>query len=267
MWMKEVRGHGALESVNRQSNDGSYGSRNWQVHKLMHGTLREWNPYSLNGVDGRTDNTDYPCGEPGQTITGEKTSHFYESVSRSSADEPWTVPGIFAAETTIEFDVKVTANHGGIFEFRYMCADGMNDIEYLDFYDEDATLTTSAACFADNRESNIWRDTGARTGCFKPRNLVRAANSGKTFLPSRPEWYILTQNEALFENYIGERSDKYLAMEYTLPASLATCQHAIIQWWWQTSNGCIFPSWRDARDDGTFPYADEDNWPSTFSAP
>eukprot|EP00939_MAST-03C_sp_MAST-3C-sp1_P004080 g4080.t1 len=191
----------------------------------------------------------------------DKTVHYYETVNKSSADVTWTIPGTFSAGDTIEFDIKVTANHGGIFEFRYLCADSKETIEYLDFYDKDLTLTSSSACYADNRESNIWRDSGDG-GCYKPRNLIRTATTGSTFLSSRPEWYILSQEETCFEGVIGPAADKYFAMSYQLPSSLSTCaSKVIVQWWWQTSNGCIFPEWRDANDQGIFP-CDTGSWPN-----
>merc|ERR1719265_2763055 len=50
-------------------------------------------------------------------------------------------------------------------------------------------------------------------------------------------------------------------MAYQLPAGLAGCNHAIVQWWWQTTNSCIPQAWRDMREAGTFPCV-SGSWPS-----
>ena len=43
---------------------GATGSRNFATHKMKHGSLREWDPYSMNGVGGRVDQTDKAREEP-----------------------------------------------------------------------------------------------------------------------------------------------------------------------------------------------------------
>lgn len=84
--------------------------------------------------------------------------------------------------------MAITANHGGINEFRYVCTDAMPQdgaLTTLDFYDKSTTLKTAAACYASNPDSNIWR-SGA---CYEPRTMLRAdAHDGlQNFHKERPE--------------------------------------------------------------------------------
>jgi len=263
--------HGALVSVNslpmkmgQGGDNGKYGSRNFRARTFHQGQLREWDPYSLAGQGGRNDPIteptpeswlDIPCGEPGQT-----THNIQYSTMNKGDGVSWTIPGSYAQE--IEFNVQITANHGGIFEFRYYCADGNSDsdnLSYLHFYDVDPTHATKTSCFAANPESNIFYENT----CYKPRVLNRVAPTGadQTFMSSRPEHFILSQKETCWDNRVsGTGSDLVFGIKYQLPDM--TCDHMIIQWWWQTSNNCYFKGWKDAKDLNSFPcdLADWPNW-------
>jgi len=142
-------------------------------------------------------------------------------------------------------------------EFRYVCTDDLSgNLKQLDFYDRASFLTSSQMCYEDNAESNIWRPSGSDAGCWRPRHLFRTATSGTTYHSERPEWYIFSQDEVCFENVVeGTTFD----MEYTLPSSLDTCSHVVIQWWWQTSNNCVPATWKRWHQDNSFPCSS--SWP------
>ena len=176
-----VYGHGALVSLNSQpyasQGEGLYGARNWRAHMLHQGSLRyvsraralsfahfshthrEWDPYSLAGQGGRQDpvvgsESDWAniaCGEPGQT---------QHNIQYDTLASGWKVPGSYEPGSQIQFDVKITANHGGIFEFRHFCADTKiangQTLSYFDFYDVESSLTDQTSCHNSNPESNIF---------------------------------------------------------------------------------------------------------------
>ena len=54
-------------------------------------------------------------------------------------------------------------------------------------------------------------------------------------------------------------SDTTFGIQYILPS--ATCDHQMIQWWWQTSNNCNFASWNAGISDSTFP-CNTGSWPN-----
>lgn len=259
-----VDGHGMLVGVNNLpmkmgggGDNGLYGARNFRARNGHQGSLQEWCPQCLAGQDGRndpittppTDWTDIPCGEPGQT------THNIQYSSMNKGDGvSWIVPGSYA--DTIDFNVQITANHGGMFEFRYFCADGQADdatLSYLDFYDVQDALTTADACFQQNPESNVFY----QGTCYKPRVLERVAPDGDdtTYFSARPEHFILADGDApscLEDNRVdGTGADLVFSIKYKLPEM--TCNHMIVQWWWQTSNNCYFPSWKTAVENGNFP--------------
>lgn len=259
--------HGGLIGINGDIS-GSTGSRSYATHKLMHGSLREWNPYSLNGVDGRVDQTNNACGEPGQTQHAQLQ---YTSIGKDIEGNSWDGSQMFAAGEPLKFRVAITANHGGIHELRYTCTDGMDlesgSLQHLDFYDKASTLTTAAECYSSNSHSNIWRDGD---GCYQPRTLKRANvhPTSKTYHPSHPEWYMLPQataNECWDPAQASGGAGVGFDLEYQLPTSLTGCSRIIVQWWYQTSNSCIPQAWRDWKADGSFPCS-SDAWP-TWSMP
>merc|ERR1719502_2461755 len=254
-----IDAHGAVIGMNGDIS-GATGSRNFATHKLLHGTLREYDPYSMNGIAGRVDAQDKPCGEPGQS--GHSTN--YLKIKSDSVGGVWDIQGGVQckANDVIKFRVAMTANHGGINEFRYVCTDGMSpdqQLKVLDFYDKSTTLTTSAACFASNPDSNIWRNGG----CYEPRRLKRPASDAgkKSYHPERPEWYILPQSGPCKNGGLPSSQGEGFDMAFQLPQSLASCSRIIVQWWWQTQNSCISPTWKKWKDAGTFP-CKEGGWPT-----
>lgn len=264
----EVFPHGALVSVRYADEtgmpdvSGPWGSRNWQLNQI--GTdKREYNTYGLNGIGGRVDEFDNPGGEPGDT--GRQNSQWYTTL-----DSYWYVgtemgkrvsPKTFRSGDAVKFGVKVTANHGGIFEYRYFCADqkksqGINTIETLDFYDAVDGVSDKITCIEQNHESNVWRENGASGTCYAPRNLERIATNeeSNTVLPSRPEWYILSKDPKCFTDDLGD--EKMVEMTYRLPDT--QCTHLVVQWWWQTSNSCVMHAWKQAINKNEFPCGSSD---------
>ena len=80
----------------------------------------------------------------------------------------WLIPGDWVAGQEVDFQVRITANHGGIMEFRWACGDGKNTIEVEDFYDEDTAVSGESACFEKHPNGNF------RNGkCLAPRVLQR----------------------------------------------------------------------------------------------
>jgi len=251
-------GHGAVIGINGDIT-GATGSRNFATHKLLHGSLREWNPYGLSGVEGRVDQTDNACGEPGQTQHGLQ----YTGVGVDSEGKSWDISQTFAAGDSIKFRVAVTANHGGIMELRYKCTDGTDPsatLNHLDFYTLSSTLTTAALCYGSNSHSNIWRDS---EGCYEPRTLKRTnvPSDSNTYHPSHPEWYVLSQaTECMDPVQPSAGSGVGFDLEYRLPDELSSCGRVTVQWWWQTSNGCIPEAWREWKADDAFP-CETSQWP------
>ena len=179
---------------NQRRHNRIHRSRNYATHKLKHGSLREWDPYSLNGIKGRVDQTDNACGEPGQTQHGIQ----YSGIEVDSEGKSWDAGQAFAAGESIKFRVAITANHGGIIELRYVCTDRLDKsstLTHLDFYDKAPDLETAAKCYTSNSHSNIWRDND---GCCKPRTLHRAVvdPASKTYHASHPEWHALPKATA-----------------------------------------------------------------------
>merc|ERR1712232_1215422 len=143
-------GHGAVIALNGGTENGRTGSRNVQTHKGLHPGFVEWDEYSMNGVAGRIDEFDVACGELGQVS---RTTYQYTGVSSDPAGKSWNVAHVMSPGDDISFRTKVTANHGGIMEFRYLCTDGLqkSTLEHLDFYDQAPSLGTSARCYEDNQ--------------------------------------------------------------------------------------------------------------------
>jgi hypothetical protein len=266
----EVVSHGAFVSINSQpykayGTEGYYGSRNWRTHRNHHSPLSEWDPYSLAGQGGRQDPivgsesswADIACGEPGQT---------QHSIQYNGMSSDWMIPGNYEPNSQIQFDIKITANHGGIFEFRHFCADTKisegKPLSYLDFYDIESSLSSSTTCHNANPESNIFYNGN----CYVPRNLQRVTPSlsDKTYFVSRPEHFILSQDATCHDNALTNvGSDLTFGIKYVLPSE--TCEHEIIQWWWQTSNNCYFNSWKEAINNQIFPCKTA-SWPVTSLA-
>jgi len=220
-----VAGHGAVISLN----DGGdvTGARNWLVHTGHVDGLHEWDPYSLNGIQGRVDETSSPCGEPGQTQHGEQ----YRDLRPQFLARGLLTPG-----QEVKFEVRVTANHGGWMQYRWSCVTGGTGVVAMeDFYDIDATISTEEKCHTMYPGANFKSNT-----CMAPR-LLKRVHKGETknFWAAYPNNYILSQEEACQEN-VGEENT--FAMYYQLPQR--ECQRIVIQWWWTTSNSCIIPEWR-----------------------
>jgi len=218
-----VKGHGAVVSLNNEGD--ATGSRNWRTHRGLVPGLSEWDPNSLLGTGGRVDEFDSACGEPGQTQHSEQ----YRDMRNN-----WLIPGDWVAGQEVDFQVRITANHGGIMEFRWACGDGKNTIEVEDFYDEDTAVSGESACFEKHPNGNF------RNGkCLAPRVLQRV-NKGETknLWARYPNWYILSQQAACQERHNGGLFE----MTYRMPQT--QCSRIVVQWWWTTSNGCIPPTWR-----------------------
>uniref|UniRef100_A0A7S1NGW1 GH18 domain-containing protein n=1 Tax=Eutreptiella gymnastica TaxID=73025 RepID=A0A7S1NGW1_9EUGL len=220
-----VDGHGAIISISGSSKGG----RNWQAHQGHVKGLSEWDPYSLNGVAGRVDETNSPCGEPGQTSHAEQ----YRGM-----ENHWLVDGSWAPGQEVEISMRITANHGGQMEFRWMCGDDKSTTEMEDFYDVASGLLTESACFGTYPSANF------RNGrCLVPRLLQRVhKGETKNYWARKPDQYILAQSPQCQENV----ENGVFKMHYRLPAT--QCRRIVVQWWWTTSNGCIPPEWRAAKD-------------------
>ena len=231
------------------------------THELKHGPLREWDPYSLNGIKGRVDQTDNACGEPGQTQHGMQCS----GIEVDSGGKSWGAGQAFAAGESIKFRVAITANHGGIIELRYVCTDGLDKsstLTHLDPYDKAPDLETASKCYTSNSHSNAWRDNDS---CYRPRTLHRAVvdPASKTYHASHPEWYVLpkaTASECMDPLQQIGGSGVAFDLEYQLPSSLASCGRVIVQWWYQMSNSCIPQAWREWQTAGSFPCTSS-SWP------
>jgi len=249
-----VYSHGSIVGLNGDVS-GATGSRSYQTFKGMHPGLSEFDWFSLLGVGGRIDEYDSAGGEPGQTQHGPQ----YAGLKTDPSGKSWDISAQCKAGDVINFRVAITANHGGINEMRYLCADNINgnSIKTLDFYDKNAALTTARACYDKNPDSNVWRNNN----CYEPRTLKRApGSSGPTFHPDRPEMYILALGGQCFGPTKPSPRGSGLDMSYQLPGSLASCRRVIVQWWWQTTNSCMSPTWRKWKAAGSWPCPDT-AWP------
>merc|ERR1711865_652668 len=254
---ERAHSHGTIIGINGQI-DGSSGSRSFSTHKGLHRPLQEYDQYSLLGVGGRIDEFDSAGGEPGQTQHGPQ----YNGVASDPSGKSWEIATTCKAGDIVKFRLAITANHGGINEFRYACADELKDpLGTLDFYDSVSSLPTANACYADNADSNIWR----QSKCYRPRVLKRpnSAQSRPNFHPDRPDMFILAmpQGSECWEPQVTSSQGTGFDIEYQLPASLDTCRRVIVQWWWQTTNSCISPTWLGWKESGSWP-CPSTQWPN-----
>lgn len=145
------------------------GSRNWLAHKLKRGVMREYDPYSMNGFEGRVDKTDYPCGElqdVGWFNRFSSVKGYFPSLQNANScgdpsvalgkgisedcyqydgvlktpielgDQEWAV-GTYNPGETIKLRIDTNAQHGGFYETRYVCADnivGRTKLHMTDFF-------------------------------------------------------------------------------------------------------------------------------------
>ena len=88
--------------------------------------------------------------------------------SLSDMRDEWLIDGEWVAGEEVVFQMRITANHGGVMEYRWACGDGKAAVEMADFYDVDAYAGSEANCFAKHPTANF------RGGqCLVPRTLQR----------------------------------------------------------------------------------------------
>lgn len=160
------------------------------------------------------------CGDP----ISEPAPRAHEKGGAFGPPKAMPYSAVYKSGQTVQFEVDVTTNHNGFFEF-FICD--------VDRCDDDI----SEDCFKRNQCRQLMR---TKVAACESQNSKECGPID----PDYPGRWIVPCRKG---GHVGEHFMGGVHMQYKLPSGFR-CKHCVIQWYWATANSCNPPGFKEYFD-------------------